>query len=385
MKVVRPKIWIVLSLASLCVLMVLARARAQSASQTPAPAAGSVPLAEQQFKNIQSFKGVPADQIVPAMQFISASLGVECEYCHVHGAFEKDDKKPKVAARKMIAMMAAINKQNFDGEREVTCYSCHRGASNPVATPIIGGESANAHDGEEHPDKEKAPLPSASEVLDKYLATVGGADALHKVTSRVEQGTLTGFGGQPVPIEVYAKAPDKRFSVTHLKGNDSITAFDGLQGWLSVPGRVRKMNRSENDAARIDADFYFPSHVKTLYQKFDLEAGPKLDGRETFLVIGRNEGQPPLHLYFDRQSGFLLRLVRFAESPLGRNPTQLDYADYRDAGDIKIPYRWTLSRPGTSFTIQVEHIEQNVPIDDGKFKFNPPPAPANGGEHPSAH
>ena len=50
-------------------------------------------------------KDIPADQLIPAMQFITASLGVECEFCHVQGAFEKDDKKPKQTARKMMEMM----------------------------------------------------------------------------------------------------------------------------------------------------------------------------------------------------------------------------------------------------------------------------------------
>ena len=68
--------------------------------------AGTVPppkTTDQAFKNIQILKGIPADQLIPTMQFISASLGVECEYCHVEGAFDKDDKKPKQTARKMMA------------------------------------------------------------------------------------------------------------------------------------------------------------------------------------------------------------------------------------------------------------------------------------------
>src|SRR5467141_2759552 len=80
-------------------------ADAQKASAAPAPK-----TTDQAFKNIQILKGVPADQLIPTMQFISASLGVECEYCHVEGAFEKDDKKPKQTARKMMEMMFAINK-----------------------------------------------------------------------------------------------------------------------------------------------------------------------------------------------------------------------------------------------------------------------------------
>lgn len=65
------------------------RAQSATAPQTASPAGPK--KAEEQFKNIQVLKGIPADQLIPAMQFITASLGVECEFCHVQGAFEKDD------------------------------------------------------------------------------------------------------------------------------------------------------------------------------------------------------------------------------------------------------------------------------------------------------
>ena len=48
--------------------------------------------AQPRFKNLQVLKDVPPDHLIPAMQFISASLGVECEFCHVRDAFDKDDK-----------------------------------------------------------------------------------------------------------------------------------------------------------------------------------------------------------------------------------------------------------------------------------------------------
>src|SRR5580704_18266489 len=104
--------------------------------------------AEEQFKNIQVLKGVPADQVIPTMQFMTASLGVECEFCHVQGAFDKDDKKPKQTARKMIEMMFAINADNFDRHREVTCYSCHHGSLEPLATPPVMTEEMMAKNAE---------------------------------------------------------------------------------------------------------------------------------------------------------------------------------------------------------------------------------------------
>ncbi|HZC65463.1 MAG TPA: c-type cytochrome [Candidatus Dormibacteraeota bacterium] len=352
-------------------LLLLVTATLLAAPQTPTVSPAPQTAAEH-YKNIKVLTDIPADQLIPSMQFITASLGVECEFCHVHGAFDKDDKKPKVVARKMMTMMMAINKDNFEGHREVTCYSCHRGAEHPVPTPIIAAEESPKTEAAE--DAAKPTLPAAEQLLDKYLAAVGGADALKKITSRVETGAAS-FAGQSVPVDVYAKAPDKRLSAVHLKDGDSLTAFDGQQGWLSVPARTHMMSAAENSSARIDADFYFPINIKTLYEKFRVEPGEKIDGHDTYLLIGRKEGQPPLRLYLDTQSGLLLRLVRYAETPLGRNPTQIDYADYRESGGVKIPFRWTLARPGNQFTIQITDVKQNVAIDDSKFA--PPPAPKN--------
>src|SRR5580658_4851903 len=174
---------------------VMSGAQAQSGAAPAAGSAAGPKKAEEQFKNIQALKGIPSDQLIPAMQFIAASLGVECEYCHVARAFDKDDKKPKVTARKMIAMMMAINKENFEGHRVVTCYSCHRGSAAPVGIPIITDEEPKPAAAEgKQPGEEKPVLPAADQLLDKYLSSVGGAAALQKITTRVEKGSLTMFG-----------------------------------------------------------------------------------------------------------------------------------------------------------------------------------------------
>jgi len=375
MRVVRLTFVTVVAVGLCCLALRSSRLLAQSAP----PQATAPKLAEEQFKNIQVLKGIPAEQLIPTMQFIAASLGVECEYCHVEHANEKDDKKPKRTAREMITMMMAINKNNFDGHREVTCYTCHRGAANPVGTPLVGDAEPPRQPHQHDAAAAEPAAPAASDILAKYLSAVGGAEALHKITSRIQHGNLVSSGeggGQPTTIDVYSQAPDKRLSAMHMKNGDSITAFNGAQGWLAIPQRTHIMSAAEVDAARIDAAFYLAADLPSLYSKFVTVPGEKIDGHDTWLVIGRSEGKPPLRLYFDRDSGLLLRLVRYAETALGRNPTQLDYADYRAADGIKIPFRWTLSRPGNNrFTIQIDKVEQNVPIDASKFTPPPPPPP----------
>ena len=343
--------------------------------KSPGQKAVGQKLTEEQFKNIQVLKGIPADQLIPAMQFITASLGVDCDYCHDHQAMDSDDKKPKKIARQMMTMLFDIDKNNFDGRLDVTCYSCHRGAAKPVSIPVIKDEEMAGGGAPGKKPAETTALPKPEELLDRYLVALSGAAAVEKVTSRVQKGKLLAFGGQSFPAEVYSKAPDKRVSVMHLKDGDSVTAFDGQRGWMSVPGRpAHMMSASENESARLDADLHFPVHVKTMYSKFTVKSGEKIDGHDSYLVEGREEGRPPLRLYFDTETGLLLRLVRYAQSPLGLNPTQIDYADYREADGVKVPFRWTLSRPGNRFSIQVEEMKQNVPVDDAKFTAPPPPA-----------
>jgi len=349
-------------------------------AQAPVNQASAPKKAEEQFKNIQVLKGIPADQLFPTMQFITASLGVECDFCHVQNAFEKDDKKPKQTARKMMEMMFTINKDNFDGHREVTCYSCHRGSANPAAIPAVMTEEPKSlgepHRPEAPANEQKASGPSAEQLLDKFVQASGGAAAIDKINSRVITGTID-VGGKSLPIDIYAKDPERRISFTHMPEGDSVTAFNGHEGWLGTPGRpVREMHGSDLDGAAMDADLHLATHLKGVFSQLQTRGIEKIADRDAYVVVGQREGKPSVRLYFDNQSGLLVRLIRFGDTALGLLPTQIDYADYRDTDGVRIPYRWTLARPSGRFTIQVKDLKQNVPVDDARFvKPSAPPMP----------
>jgi hypothetical protein len=139
------------------------------------------------------------------------------------------------------------------------------------------------------------------------------------------------------------------------------------------------MHGSELDAASMDADLHFATHLKAMFSAMQVEGPERIGDRDAYVVVGKREGKTPIRLYFDEQSGFLLRLVRFGDSALGWLPTQIDYADYRDSNGVKIPYRWTLARPSGRFTIQVSEVKQNIPVDDAKFAKPPTEGPKGPG------
>jgi len=378
----------VFAMAALALGAALAGAQAQSAPQqaAPAQAATETPkpkVSEEVFKNIQVLKGVPVEQWQPTMQFMATSLGVECNFCHVGEAREKDDKKQKQIARKMIEMTRMLNKDVSEVDGRVTCYSCHHGVNEPVFTPPVADENwkptprgpAAAAGAEPAAAPAVAPI-TVDQVLEKYTQALGGAEAIQKITSRVSKGALAMGGGNQSPIEIFSKAPDKRISVMRSpNGRESLTAYDGKTGWLGGTGQpVREMNTAETAAARFDADLHFAAHVKQSLVQLRVVRPDKIGDREMNVVIGRMTGQPPMRLYFDKETGLLMRQVRFVETALGRLPTQIDYADYRDADGVKVPFRWTIARPNGRFTIQLEQVQQNVPIDDARFAAPAPPA-----------
>src|ERR1700720_1332371 len=120
-------------------------AQAPAAAPPPPPATAADmkgKTAEQFYKKIEALKGIPADQVHPAMEYITTALGVGCGYCHVIGHFDQDDKREKHVARSMIQMTMALNETVFDGKREITCYTCHRGAAKGAPTLVFPGEKS---------------------------------------------------------------------------------------------------------------------------------------------------------------------------------------------------------------------------------------------------
>ena len=347
----------------------------------PAQAPDSGPkTAAQQFKNIQVLKDIPADQLIPSMQFIANSLGVECDFCHVEGAFDKDDKDEKKTARKMMTMMFAINQQNFDGKKVVSCNTCHRGAPHPRGVPEISAEarepmSTEAMEKEHHEhDMDYGP---ADPILDAYVKAVGGPSAIASLKSVTEKAEMAMAPGHNVTVDIYEEAPSRRVSVAHMpNGNESVTAYNGTEGWLAVPKRpLRLMNTDERYAAKLDAEFLVPSDPRKAFAEFRTVQPDTINGKEMNVVLGKNPGQQPVTLFFDKQTGFLVRMLRYADTPVGRNPTEVDFADYRDEGGARIAHEWTIARPLGRFTMKVQSVDLKTPIDASKFeKPASPPA-----------
>lgn len=320
--------------------------------------------AEQVYKNIQVFKGLPASQLQTVMTFMAGSLGVKCNHCHA-GPFEKDDKPAKQTARRMIRMVLGINKGNFGGMNAVTCYTCHRGQPAPLTVPSVGQnlwQSAGAAD-----TKSDIDLPTVDQVLDKYVEAIGGRSTLMKSTSRITKSLRVGADGVLVPEEVYQKAPNKLLIVTRYPDLVLRKGFDGTKGWAR-DGKGESMI-SEQDLAELerDAEFYKDIDLKRLYAQMSITGKEKIGDQQAYVIETKSYNGSSERLYFDVQTGLLIRRYKEFKIAIGSFPTQTDYQDYKEVDGIKLPFTLRWSIPGRTWGRKITEVKHNTMIDDANF------------------
>jgi hypothetical protein len=224
--------------------------------------------------------------------------------------------------------------------------------------------------------------PSADQVFDKYLQAVGGAQKAAAVTSIVFKGTYEGYAEPKAPVEIFVKAPNQRAMMVHTDGGDRTTTFNGNNGWMAAPSADKPIplttyTGGDLDGARLDAVLSLPAGIRQAITR-PVVGLTSIDDKDVTLVQGiANGGRSSIKLYFDKQSGLLVRQVRFADTIIGRVPIQVDYSDYRDVAraGVKLPFHiittWTDGRSDVLLT----SAETNVAIDAAKFNQPTPPAP----------
>jgi outer membrane lipoprotein-sorting protein len=373
-------------------------------------AAPAVKTAAQAFMNVQVLTDIPADQLVPSMQFISASLGVRCNFCHVN-PFQNDDKREKKTAREMIKMQLGIDKTSFNGRTEVTCYTCHAGSAHPTSVPVIpepgatptmasmmGGPGGGEHQmpmgqgaegaggpggaGANGPGQAQAAYPTVDQILDKWTQAQGGADAIAKFTSIDAKGTVDGEGGTSMAIEVVIEAPNKQWISLQTKNGAITTGYDGTTAWSQDPaGKVRDLEGVQLEAEKRAADLLRLADVRKHYSQLRLTGVGQVGDHHVYVVMGIPAGGGARErLYFDSDSGLLVRYQFVVPTPLGNYPFETDYADYKSVGGLNVPFTVREAQPSESNTAHFTDVQINVKADESKFQK---PAPKPGTPPPS--
>ena len=381
---------VILGPVLMCLVVVVCVFAAASANgQVAAPRPAEKPLmAEDVFKNVQVLKGIPVKEFMNTMGFFSAATNLNCIDCHSPESDSLEgyaiDTPRKQTARRMIRMVNAINEANFGGRRSVTCYTCHRASDRPEAVPSLLDQYSIPEDDPDRvevirggPVQSVRPI-SVDQVLDKYLQAIGGASELAKLTSFIAKGTYEGYDtlSAKVPIEIFANAPNQLTAIVHAQNGDSVTTYDGNRGWIAAADklmRVLPLTGGDLDGARLDALLSFPARIKQDVQWRTGFPSVSIEDRPVQVIQNVARGDTGAKLYFDSQSGLLVRQVRYVDTAVGVIPTHIDYSDYRTVAGVKIPFRRVVTWTDGRSTIELSDVQPNARIAPAQFATPAPP------------
>jgi hypothetical protein len=374
-----------LSVVSLSIVVSVEAGWVSQAPQQTAPpvqAAAAEKTVEQVQKNIQVLNGLPESQLIPVMNYIGSSLGVKCTFCHVNKDgkwdFPSDEKPEKSKAREMIKMVQGINKGNFNANPAVGCFTCHRGMNEPVRVPQlpIAAPTPFAETADTAAAPKQTP-PTADQILAKYTEALGGSAAIEKLKTRSMKGTWLTANGISLGYEVYQTAPDRIYTVLNTPKQGVIErGFNGTTAWEKSARGLRELEGVELLQLRRYPDLFKDIKLQGQFTRLSFGGKEKIDGKDMYVLRGMGEDGRGERLYFDPQSGLLVRRISSIRTIVGLIPEQVDYEDYRDVDGMKLPFTIRVTSIDSFFssTRRFTEIKLNVPVDE--TKFNRPPAPA---------
>lgn len=341
---------------------------------------GKEKTTDEVFKNIKVLKGMPASQLLPTMHFFEASLGFDCSNCHVRGHNDSDKKPEKRKARKMIEMMNAINKNDFEGKQVVTCFTCHRGTADPEKIPaVMTAAMMKERRSEEKSDEEEIKVPNRlntpEEIISKYEQAIGGKDAFEKLTSLKLDGTVDLGNNRTAQLSITQKAPYYYYSAIKLPFGEFERGYDGTNGWVKNPRGVQELYGGDLQDMKLSADFYAPINFLKNFSALKFSDVKLLNGDTVYVVDARYSDLRRFKFYFDAYSGLLLRQIQYDKTLLGELQTQTDYSDYRSVNGVLLPYEMHVANYERDQDIKFTNITANQEVDNSIF--NMPPKPAN--------
>jgi hypothetical protein len=218
--------------------------------------------------------------------------------------------------------------------------------------------------------------PSPDQLFDAYIKALGGAERLAALKSFVARGMYEGFdtAGATVPVEIYARAPNQRTIVVHLApGVESLRVVDGQNAWNSSTGTLMKvpvvaLSGAELQGAKLEASLLFPGQIRQLLKDWITGfATTLIDDKPVDVVQGTEADDTPVKFYFDRETGLLVRMFRYANTRIGLNPIQVDYSDYRTVSGVQMPFMVTVTWTDGRSVYEFSEVEPNVPIEASRF------------------
>jgi len=318
-------------------------------------------------KNVQLLIGMSDVQLRQTMNFIRASLGVHCDFCHVVDDktgwdFASDAKQTKRTARRMIQMVEQINQQNFEGSPAVACITCHRGSTRPIALPTLPQTPPPFPT----PVRARPILPSRDDVVARYSAAIGDASRLRM--PQVLKGIREGWDGAKTPFEAQT-ADGKWHIVAETPDGRREQIITDAGGWIRTVKGVEKLSSDDLERFQMLTNAFEPVSPLSIPAGAQVVDKEKIGDRDAVIVAAAIDDHRRQRLFFDTATGLLIRRQILTRVPIGEVPQQIDFDDYRDLGGVRFPFtiRVSLVDPWSSVTRRYSEVQLGAKVEESVF------------------
>ncbi|WP_310555789.1 insulinase family protein [Flavobacterium sp.] len=203
-------------------------------------------------------------------------------------------------------------------------------------------------------EKKAAVGTTVKSVIDKYIAAIGGEQAVKAVKTTATKATAT-VQGMPMEMTIKNSSDGKSLVEMTMMGNSMMKQVVGEKSGYAIQQGQRK----EYDAAKLAEEKIeaLPFPELALATKTDVTLLPiqTVDGKETY---GIKDGKKTY--FFDLASGLKTSTTAEMEANGQKMSQTVTFSDYKEVKGIMFPYKMVLN-----VGMEIELITSDVKINEG--------------------
>ncbi len=208
---------------------------------------------------------------------------------------------------------------------------------------------------------------TAEQVVEKYLAAIGGKEKLLAVNDLYVEmkGKVMNYD---ITLTLAQKKPNKFYSNMDMGVMQQVTKFDGEKGVASAMGQTKEMGEKEVEAMKQRATIFPLANYEKSGLKLELAGVENVNGKEAYKIKVTYPNGDKKTYYFDKESGLKVRETETRDTPQGQMTVSTDLSEYKDFGGIKYPTKISQSVAGQLIEFTVENVKVNSGLSDDLFK-----------------
>lgn len=216
-------------------------------------------------------------------------------------------------------------------------------------------------------------LPAPRQIVDKYVAAIGGREALMKRSSSAMRGTFempaAGLRGEVVGR--MAKPNKMVMSITFPGIGEMRSGFDGTTAWSIDPtSGPRVLDGTELAQAQAQADFFAALHEEKNFTSMETVELADFEGKKAYTLRLIRAGGDTTYEYFDAESGLLVGTRATRDTQMGPMTATTVMTNYKDFGGVQMPATTTVKTMGQEIVMSVTSIEWDT-VEPTAFELPP--------------